>query len=50
MNCLTLVKESVLKDVKQATVRSVITNETTDRYKQELMLLVLRYVLQHDSV
>ena len=39
-----LVKESVLKDVKLATVWSVIVNETDDRNKQEVVLLVLRYI------
>ena len=45
-----MVKESVLQDVKQAIVWSVMANETVDRNKQEVMMLVLRYVLQHGSV
>ena len=39
-----MVKESVLQDVKQVIVWSVIANETVDRNKQEVMMLVLRYV------
>jgi len=31
-------------------VWSVIANETADRNKQEVRVLVLRYVLQHDNV
>ena len=44
-----LIKESIIKDVSSARIWAIMADETADRNKQELMVIVLRYVLVDDT-
>lgn len=45
-----LITESLVKDVKKAKIWSLLADETQDRNKRELLVLVVRYIGEKDGV
>jgi hypothetical protein len=44
---LQMIREDIAEDVRKATCWTLIADETTDRAKRELMVMVLRYITVH---